>query len=140
MLIKLTTLYSDLSRTYASNLTTDDTPITQIGESDEPQAIKFLGIYIDKHLTWNQQINHMCTNLSKSIFALNKVKKFLPYAAMKSLYFALIQSRIQYGIEVWGNGNNINKLFIVQKRAIRVIHNKHAIDITQIHFSKKAKS
>ena len=126
-LLKFQTLFrpqSNVRIEFNNRLSINVTPITQIGESDEPQAIKFLGIYIDKHLTWNQQIKQMFTNLSKSIFALNKVKKFLPYAAMKSLYFALIQSRIQYGTEVWGNGNNINKLFIVQKRAIRVIHNK----------------
>ena len=44
---------------------------------------------------------------------------------MKSLYFALIQSRLQYGIEAWGLSNNINKLLVTQKRAIRLITNKY---------------
>ena len=48
----------------------------------------------------------------------------LPYAALRSLYFSLIHSRLQYGIEAWGNSNSIHKLLRVQKRAIRVINNK----------------
>ena len=47
----------------------------------------------------------------------------LPYAALRSLYFSLIHSRLQYGIEAWGNSNSIHKLLRVQKRAIRVINN-----------------
>ena len=33
-------------------------------------------------------------------------------------------SRLQYGIEAWGNSNSIHKLLRIQKRAIRVINNK----------------
>ena len=100
-------------------------PIQQIGQANEHDAVKFLGIYIDKHLTWDRQISATCANISKSIFAINRVKKFLPHAALKSVYFALIHSRMQYGIEAWGNAKDLHKLFIVQKRAIRVINNKH---------------
>ena len=93
-------------------------------DSNQLGAIKFLGIYIDKHLTWKQHVDFLCSTISKSIFALNKVKHFMPLAALKSLYFALIHSRLQYGIESWGNSNNIYKLFRMRKRAIRVINNK----------------
>ena len=48
----------------------------------------------------------------------------LPYAALRSLYFCLIHSRLQYAIEAWGNSNSLHKLQRVQKRAIRVINNK----------------
>ena len=61
----------------------------------------------------------------KCTFVLNRAKHILPHKAMKSLYFALIQSRLQYGIEAWGLSNNINKLLVTQKRAIRAITNKY---------------
>ena len=60
----------------------------------------------------------------------------LTYAALRSLYFSLIQSRLQYGIEAWGNSNSIHKLLRVQKRAIRVINNKNT-DIIQILYLKE---
>ena len=68
-------------------------------------------------------MDFLCSTISKSIFALSKVKNCMPLAALKSLYFVLIHSRLQYGIESWGNSNNIYKLFRMQKRAIRVIYN-----------------
>ena len=93
-------------------------------ESTKAGAAKFLGVYIDNHLTFSQHIDQLCTSLSKSIFAINRVKYLLPYAALRSLYFCLIHSRLQYAIEAWGNSNSLHKLQRVQKRAIRVINNK----------------
>ena len=93
-------------------------------ESTKAGTATFLGIYIDKHLTWSQHIDYVCTSISKSVFAINRVKYILPYAALRSLYFSLVHSRLQYGIEAWGNSNSIQKLRRIQKRAIRVIHNK----------------
>ena len=87
-------------------------------ESTKAGTAKLLGIYIDKHLTWSQHIDQLCTSISKSVFAINRVKYMLPYAALRSLYFSLIHSRLQYGIEAWGNSNSIHKLLRVQKRAI----------------------
>ena len=89
-----------------------------------PPPIYARGIYIDKHLTWSQHIDYLCTSISKSVFAINRVKYILPYAALRSLYFSLVHSRLQYGIEAWGNSNSFHKLLRIQKRAIRVINNK----------------
>ena len=80
-------------------------PIQLIGETVEPTAIKLLGVYIDKHLMWNQHVQYICSSISKCTFVLNRAKHILPHKAMKSLYFALIQSRLQYGIEVCGLSN-----------------------------------
>ena len=80
-------------------------------ESTKAGMAKFLGIYIDKHLTWSQHIiDYLCTSISKSVFAINRVKYILPYAALRSLYFSLVHSRLQYGIEAWDNTNGIHKL------------------------------
>ena len=43
--------------------------------------------------------------IAKAIFAINKVKHFLPHIALRSLYLTLVQSHIIYGIRLWGNGN-----------------------------------
>ena len=105
-------------------------------ESTKAGAAQFLGVYIDNHLTFSQHIDHLCTSLSKSIFAINRVKYLLPYAALRSLYFCLIHSRLQYAIEAWGNSNSLHKLQRVQKRAIRVINNTNS-DIIQILYLKE---
>ena len=96
-----------------------------VGETNEQESIKFLGIYLDKHLTFKQHINFLCSSISKCIFAINRVKHMLPLKALKSMYFALIQSRLQYCISAWGNSNHVKKLLLIQKRVIRIINNKN---------------
>ena len=68
--------------------------LTQIGEQNKDDAIKFLGIYIDRHLTWKKHINIICSKISKATFVINRVKHFLPHCALKSLYYTLIHSHM----------------------------------------------
>ncbi len=60
--------------------------------------------------------------MAKAIFAINKVKHFLPHIALRSLYPTSMQSHIIYGIQLWGNGNT-KKLEILQKRDVRIMNN-----------------
>ena len=96
-----------------------------VGETNEQESIKFLGIYLDKHLTFKQHINFLCSSISKCIFAINRAKHILPLKAIKSLYFAFIQSRLRYCIAAWGNSNHVQTLLLIKKRVIRIINNKN---------------
>ena len=101
-------------------LSLNDIKINFIGENDE--SIKFLGLHLDEHLTWKNHIAAITSKISKSLFAINRVKYLLPHYALKTLYFSLVQSHIQYGIQAWGNASNISKITVLQKRAIRIIN------------------
>ena len=52
-------------------------------------------------------------------------KQFLPPDSLKTLYHALIQPHLTYGILAWGNAKQsvLNRTVILQKRAIRMINN-----------------
>ena len=54
--------------------------------------------------------------ISKCIFAINMVKHILQIKGLKSLYLALIQSRMQYCIAAWGNSNMVQQLLLIQKK------------------------
>ena len=41
-------------------------------EEIEPTAIQNLGVYIDKHFTWNQHVQYICSSISKCTFVLNR--------------------------------------------------------------------
>ncbi len=84
---------------------------------------KFLGITIDENLTWKKQVETVCKLCSRNIAVLNKVKEFLPNSAMYQLYCTLILPYLNYGLLLWGNVNNeyLNKIFLLQKRALRTI-------------------
>ena len=91
--------------------------INFIGENNE-----FLGLHLDEHLTWTKHTAAITSKISKSLFAINRVKYVLPHYALKTLYFSLVQSHLQYGIQAWGNASTISKITVLQKRAIRIIN------------------
>ena len=79
---------------------------------------------MDANLTWRNHVVNVGAKLARSIFALNRVKHILPSDILRTLYFSLVQSHIMYGLIVWGNTCFVNKIFLLQKRAIRIINNK----------------
>ena len=119
-------IFSPSNKKYTCNkiVSLNNQTITKIGEQNKDDAIKFLGIYIDRHLTWKKHINIICSKISKATFVINRVKHFLPHCALKSLYYTLIQSHMTYGIQAWGNSTSITKLGVLQKRVIRIINKK----------------
>ncbi|XP_024116978.1 uncharacterized protein LOC112138628 [Oryzias melastigma] len=94
--------------------------------------MKFLGIVIDKKLSWKPHIRHIQTKVSKSISIINKSKYILEYNCRYLLYCSLILPYFTYCIEVWGNNykSSLHPLFLLQKRAIRIIHKAGYLDHT----------
>ena len=92
---------------------------------EETNNIKFLGIIFDKHLTFKHHVDVKARKISKSVGILFKLSKYLPLEIIIRLYYSLINPFLLYGIEVWhGTYANItNKIFILQKKACRAIHN-----------------
>jgi hypothetical protein len=90
------------------------------------RAYKILGIYIDDQLTFDSHTQHIISKLNCSLYCINRVKHFLPPAALRSLYFALIHSHISYCpiITSCASNTNIQKITRIQKKAVRIISNK----------------
>ena len=88
-------------------------------------TIKFLGIHIDKNLTFNNHINHLSIKISRSVGLLYKLNKYLPENVLIKLYYALIQPYFNYAMETWFNINDYssNKLITLQKKSLRAIFN-----------------
>ena len=70
-------------------------------------------------------------------FFINKVKYTLPAHALKSLYYSLIHCHMIYGLLAWGRAQSVNKIFILQKRAIRTICKQQYRDHTDPLFKKE---
>jgi hypothetical protein len=99
--------------------------IKRVSNNNPESTLKFLGIHMDENLTWKTHVNKVKSKISYAIFIMNKVKNILPYTALKTLYLTLVQSHLIYGILAWGNSAMINKTALLQKKAIRIINNKH---------------
>ena len=57
--------------------------------SDGSSSAKCIGLHIDQHLTWKAHINIANNKIARSVFAINKIKTFLPHSALKTLYSGL---------------------------------------------------
>ena len=102
-------------------------PLIKIGSYEilETDNTKFLGIFIDKSLTFKNHSNYLRQKISKSIGILYKLNKFLPNLVMQKLYFTLVYPYFLYAIEAWHSTyeNTTRPLLILQKKAIRAIFN-----------------
>jgi hypothetical protein len=91
----------------------------------EKESLKFLGMHIDTLLNWNQHIDHVRNKLRSALYAINRMKHYIPSSYMRTLYFTMIQCHIDYGLILYGNANqsNLKKIQTTQNKAIRTISN-----------------
>src|SRR5688572_1039268 len=100
-----------------SNLCIMGTPITQV------QSSRFLGVYVDQHLSWKDHISNISTKIAKNLGILMRISRIFPPQTRTALYYTLIHPYISYCNIVWASAykSNLSKLLILQKRAIRFV-------------------
>ena len=113
-------------------------PLQRIGSDTNEKYTQFLGIGIDDSLSWKHHIARVNQKVSRALFSIKQLKHIIPYSCLKNLYHALIQPHLSYGISLWGNANRslLHHTIILQKRAIRTIHNAHYNSHTEPLFKK----
>jgi len=86
---------------------------------------KFLGITMDAQLTWSSHVNAINNNLKQYIGVLYKRKDFLTSTTRKMLYFALVHSKLVYGIEIYGTAKSsvLNPVRVSVNRILRILQN-----------------
>ena len=88
---------------------------------------KYLGVILDPHLKYKNHIEYIAKKISKSIGILFKLKKLkTPSSILKQIYYSLIYSLLNYNICSYAGTYNVhlNRLFLLQKRAVRLICNE----------------
>ena len=97
----------------------------KMGETpiERSSVARFLGVLIDDKLTWNQHIMAVRHKMSRYIGSIFRIKHMLPMRCRLLTYNSLVMSHLNYCSLVWGGTNKtkIEKLFTVQKKAIRAI-------------------
>ena len=86
-------------------------------------AQKHLGITIDKNLTWEQQIDLVCRNVSRKLTLMKLLSKYVNQSSLKQYYNSYVLPVSDFRCVVWGNTTNANltRLVKLQKRAARMI-------------------
>ena len=68
---------------------------------EQKSQIKYLGVFIDEHLKWDAQLQHINDKLTKNFGILFKLTHYIPINALKQLYYTLIIPYLNYGLMSW---------------------------------------
>ena len=102
------------------------------------KSVKYLGIKIDESLTWNENIIYIAIKLDRANAMLYKVREFVNTRVLKLIFHAIFDCHLNYANTVWcQNKNSLNRLFLLQKKAIRIIsfefRNAHSNPLSYRH-------
>jgi len=98
----------------------------------QKSCVKFLGVLIDEKLKWNEHVKIAKQKVSRSFYAINRAKHFLPRKHLITLYYSLVYPYLNYGITLWGATYDIylKNLILIQKKIVRIIagasYNEHS--------------
>ena len=101
-------LLLNLEETYFLQFLTNNTNATDLHISYKNRQIssihstRFLGLVIDKNLSWHCHIDQMIPKLNKASYVIRSLKPFLSFESLKMVYFSTAHSIILHGIIFWG--------------------------------------
>ena len=82
-----------------------------------PNLLKIIYIKIDQNLNWKDHINDIAVKLNRANALLFKIRNFVNITNLKTIYFALFDSHINYANLVWAqNSNAMSRILTLQKR------------------------
>ena len=91
----------------------------------QTNVTKFLGVYLDEHLTWKHHISFLSKQIAKSVGIIFRSRFHLSSRTKLALYYSLIYPYITYCNSTWSSTyvSALNRIFYLQKRAVRAITN-----------------
>ena len=116
------------------------------------KSAPYLGTLFDENLNWHGHVDQTCAPLAKFFRIFSRVKHFVSLQITRQSYFAIIYSRIQYGIEVYGSCTReiISKLLTKQNKLLKLLlkcglrsatefahHRLSILKVNDVHRAKK---
>ena len=102
------------------NVIVDNTVIPHVEQT------KFLGVILDRQLTWRNRTNTLYNKIIANKLLLLKSKKFISNEGLRSIYYGHIHSHISYGLIDWGSmadKGQIRKLRTAQNACVTLLSN-----------------
>ena len=103
----------------------ENSPVLTLGGNNIKRVYqkKTLGMILDDQLKWNKHNEMQCKTISNNIALLKRAKLFVNRDSLIKIFNALVWPHFNYCSTIWNDGccSIIDKLFILQKRAARVI-------------------
>lgn len=90
-------------------------------------SVKYLGITISSDLRWQQHIDSISSRLSAVCYMVRRLQPIVEKDVLMKVYFGCFHSIMKYGIVFWGNSPMAQRIFLLQKRVIRIICKAHYV-------------
>ena len=89
-------------------------------------STKYLGVTIDQELGWKEHVQEVCKGLKGMFSVFYNIRSYLTIDHIRTIYYALIYSRIKYGLAVYGTANVgiIDKVQVLQNQLLKVLTEK----------------
>ena len=84
--------------------------------------IKYLGVLMDKNLSWKHHIDAIATKISENVGLTAKLRHYVPRKILLNIYKLLIHPYLTYSFAAWGQAGKtyLNNILISQKRALHL--------------------
>ena len=104
----------------------------------ESRVVKNLGLYMDRHMTFVDHVDHVVAKCSGSLVALTHARHSLPRASLKPIVTALVMTIIRYCVSIYGtcSKTELHRIQKIINFGARVISGKKKFD----HISEVLKS
>ena len=92
----------------------------------EKTTTKYLGVIVDKHLTWKHHLESIKTKLAKITGIIFKIRHYVPLPVLKHLYSSLFYPHLNYANLLWGNAtaSALKPIETLQKKVVRAMLNE----------------
>lgn len=70
-------------------------------------------------LTWQSTINNLILKLNSKCYLIRSLKFILNTNSLIKVYYAEVESRLRYGILLWGTSPLMERVLVAQKRIVR---------------------
>jgi hypothetical protein len=82
---------------------------------------KFLGIYINENMKWNNNIKYLSSKLNTSYCMISSLKNVTSSHVMRTMYFAYFHVHLRYYLTLWGGDPESIRIIRLQKKVLRII-------------------
>lgn len=104
--------------------------------SSSQEQATFLGLTLDTRLTWKSHISELVRKLSPALYCIRRLMRVATYQCALLSYHTQFHSVATYGILFWGVSTDANNVFIMQKKALRLLNGLRPGDTCRTIFRK----
>ena len=102
----------------------DESIVLKNTEITSTEYVKYLGILLDKNVTYAFHVKRVLNKLAKHVCIINRLRHFTSSSVVIRYHKTYIKPIIQYGLLIYGctRKNVLNDIFLVQKKILRITY------------------